>query len=203
MGRSRRRTEAQKTPGRPPVRAAVFLDRDGTVSEEVGYIRDPARFSVFPWTGSAIRRINESGLAAVLVTNQSAIGRGIIDQSLVDRVHEMLQGALAQEGARLDGIYYCPHHPDDGCGCRKPRPGMLHAAGDDLNLELTRSFMIGDHFTDIQAGRSVGARTILVLTGAGPGQREEHSGEAIQPDHVVPTLEDAVGLILETGIGEQ
>jgi histidinol-phosphate phosphatase family protein len=174
------------------------MDRDGTVSEEVGYMRDPDRFAVFPWTGRAIRRLNERGLAAVLVTNQSGVGRGYFETDLVDRVHGLLVGEIAREGARLDGIYYCPHHPDAGCACRKPRPGMLRQAGEELELGLNRSVMVGDQYTDVLAGQAVGARTILVLTGAGREQRERHGGDGPQPDHVVGNLEDAVELILRT-----
>jgi D-glycero-D-manno-heptose 1,7-bisphosphate phosphatase len=178
-------------------RRAVFLDRDGTVSEEVGYMREPSRFALFAWTGRSIRRINEAGLAAVLVTNQSGVGRGYFDSARVDEVHHALEDEIAKQQARLDGIYYCPHHPEEGCECRKPGPGMLHRASRDLDIELTRSFMVGDRYTDILAGRSVGARTILVLSGAGKGQQEEHRNAPVQPDHVVATLEDAVDLILD------
>jgi histidinol-phosphate phosphatase family protein len=177
-------------------RPAVFLDRDGTVSEDIGHMLDPDAMSIFPWTGRAIRRINESGMAAVLVTNQSAVGRGFIDHARVDQAHALLLREIAREGGRLDGIYYCPHHPNDGCVCRKPQPGMLHRAGRELNLELDRSFMIGDHYTDVRAGRAVGARTILVLTGAGAREREEHREDDLQPDYVVPTLADAIHVIL-------
>jgi D-glycero-D-manno-heptose 1,7-bisphosphate phosphatase len=180
-----------------PARPAVFLDRDGTVSEEVGYVRNTSMFALFPWASRAIRQINESGMAAVLVTNQSAVGRGFIEHAMVDKVHAILRDEIAREGARLDGIYYCPHHPDDDCECRKPRPGLLQRAGRDLDLGLTRSFMIGDHYTDIRAGRAVGAVTILVLTGAGAGQLEQHQAADVQPDFVVPALDDAVRLILE------
>jgi D-glycero-D-manno-heptose 1,7-bisphosphate phosphatase len=182
-------------PGRR--KAAVFMDRDGTVAEEIGYVRDPSKFTVFPWTGSAVRRINESGMAAVLVTNQSAIGRGLIDHTLVETVHERLVSHLGGAGAHLDGLFYCPHHPNDGCDCRKPNPGLLRQAGMELNLDLSRSFMIGDSYTDIRAGHAVGARTVLVLTGHGNAQRETHAESEVQPDCVVPTLEDAVEWVLE------
>jgi D-glycero-D-manno-heptose 1,7-bisphosphate phosphatase len=178
------------------LRPAVFLDRDGTVSEEVGYMRDPSRFALFPWTSRAIRRINDSGMAAVLITNQSGVGRGYFDSALVDRVHDALVDEIARDGARLDGIYYCPHHPDVGCECRKPRPGLLKRASAELGLELTRSVMIGDRYTDIETGRAVGALTVLVLSGSGSGPPAPAPG-GIRPDHVVRTLEDAVRLILD------
>lgn len=179
-------------------RPAVFLDRDGTVAEDIGYVRDPSKFTVFPWTGSAVRHINESGMAAVLVTNQSAIGRGLIDHALVGTVHELLVSSLRSAGARLDGLFYCPHHPNDGCDCRKPNPGLLQRAGRELNLDLSRSFMIGDQHTDIRAGHAVGARTVLVLTGHGDAQREANSESGVRPDYVAPTLEEAVRWVLET-----
>ena len=182
----------------PGPRPAVFLDRDGTLSEEIGYIRDPSRFSLFPWAGPSIRRLNESGLPAVLITNQSGVGRGYFETGLVDRIHEILTERIAMEGARLDGIYYCPHHPDAGCGCRKPRPGMLLEASRKLGLDVARSVMVGDQYTDVGAGRAAGARTILVLTGAGREQYERHGQSGPQPDHVVGDLSEAVTLILET-----
>ena len=177
-------------------RPAVFLDRDGTVSEEVGYMQSLSMYSVFPWTSRAIRRINDIGWAAVLVTNQSGVGRGLFDNGLVEQVHGLLRGEIAREGARLDGIYYCPHLPDDGCECRKPRPGMLQRASQEMKLDLGRSFVIGDRYSDIRTGVAVGARTILVLSGAGTEQHERYRGDEIQPDYVVPTLDHAVELIL-------
>lgn len=173
------------------------MDRDGTVAEEIGYVLDPSKFTVFPWAGAAVRRINESGMAAVLVTNQSAVGRGLIDHTLVESVHERLVASLHGSGARLDGLFYCPHHPNDGCDCRKPNPGLLRRAGTELNLDLSRSFMIGDQYSDILAGQAVGARTVLVLTGHGGAQREAHSESGVQPDCFAPTLEDAVRWVLE------
>ena len=182
-------------------RPAVFLDRDGTLSEEIGYMRDISRYSVFPWTGKAIRRINDFGIAVVVVTNQSGIGRGFFEAGLVDEVHECLREEIGRDGAHIDAIYYCPHHPDDACECRKPKPGLIHQASAEMHLDPDRSFMIGDRYTDIRAGASSGAQTILVLTGDGARERTEHSDEEVQPDHVARTLDEAVDLIVDSKSG--
>lgn len=177
-------------------RGAVFLDRDGTLSEEVGYMRELSMFRLFPWTSRAIRKLNESGLAVVVVTNQSGIGRGFFDETLVGQVHDQLRKEIHREGAHIDAIYFCPHHPDDDCDCRKPRAGLLERAGEELQLDFRRSFMVGDTYTDIRAGAAVGAQTILVLTGYGSQEHATHGRATIQPDHVALTLEDAIDIIV-------
>jgi D-glycero-D-manno-heptose 1,7-bisphosphate phosphatase len=167
-------------------RGAVFLDRDGTVNEEVGYLRDLEKFKLIPGAATAIRRLNEAGLPVVLVTNQSGVARGYFPESLVHDAHERLDAMLRAEGARLDGVYYCPHHPTAGnssytvvCDCRKPATGLLDRAARDLNLDLRQSFMVGDKWSDVELGQRAGARTILVRTGFAaddPGN--------VRPDHV-------------------
>ncbi len=175
---------------------AVFLDRDGTVAEENGYMYRPADFVVFPWTGAAVRRLNEAGFLVVLVTNQSGVGRGYFTESTVERVHERLRREIAREGGRLDATYVCPHRPDEGCGCRKPRPGLLTRARDELNIALENSFMVGDRYSDVAAGRAAGARTILVMTGDGTMEQEKRRGREPGPDEVARTLAEAVETIL-------
>jgi D-glycero-D-manno-heptose 1,7-bisphosphate phosphatase len=175
---------------------AVFLDRDGTVSEEVGYMYDVSLYRVFPWTGAAIRRINQSGLYAVLATNQSGLARGYFGRTMLDRVHRKLARDIGRSGAHLDGIYYCSHLPDAGCDCRKPKPGLLIAASKALNIDLNRSYMVGDRLTDVRAGQAAGARTVLVLSGDGTNQLARRVEGDAGPDHVARTLGDAVDFIL-------
>jgi D-glycero-D-manno-heptose 1,7-bisphosphate phosphatase len=154
--------------------AAVFLDRDGTINEEVGYMDRLEKLKLIPFAAEAIRLINSSGMKTVVVTNQSGVARGLFDEAFVDRVHIRLREMLRTEGAFLDGIYFCPHHPTEGrerylmtCDCRKPAPGLLLQAAVNLNLDPLRSYMVGDTLKDIEAGIRAGAQGILVRTGYG------------------------------------
>jgi D-glycero-D-manno-heptose 1,7-bisphosphate phosphatase len=153
---------------------AVFLDRDGTINEEVGYMDRLEKLKLIPVAAEAIRLINSSGMKTVVVTNQSGVARGLFDESFVDTVHIRLKEMLRAEGAFLDGIYFCPHHPTEGrerylmaCDCRKPAPGLLLQAAADLNLDPTRCYMVGDTLKDIEAGSRAGAQGVLVRTGYG------------------------------------
>jgi D-glycero-D-manno-heptose 1,7-bisphosphate phosphatase len=185
-------------------RRAIFLDRDGTVSEEVGYVNHLDRLRLLPRTAEAVRRINDSDFLAVLVTNQAGVARGYFKEELVRQVHERLEEMLAEEGAHLDGIYYCPHHPTAGeppyrrdCDCRKPRPGMVEAARNDLGIDVSRSFMVGDKHSDIIFAHSLGMKGVLVKTGYGLGEIEGWSADwAEQPDEICEDLLDAVDWIL-------
>ena len=171
---------------------AVFLDRDGTVSEEIGYMVDADRYKPFPWAGPAIRKINEAGMKAVLITNQSGIGRGYFKEDMVDQVHDILRAELARHSAKLDAIYMCPHHPDAGCDCRKPNPGMLLRAQQEFDVDLAESYVIGDKQIDVETAYGVGAKGILVLTGYGREEREKHRGSKHQPHFVAESLIEAV-----------
>lgn len=161
------------------LKRAVFLDRDGTLLEEGGYIDRLERLVFFPYTVDAVRLLNQSGFAVVVVTNQSGIGRGLYKEDFVAEAHDHIRERLAAGGARIDAFYYCPHHPEatvDGyrrqCDCRKPMPGMLTRAASDLGIDLPSSFVVGDKWHDIEAGQAVGARTVLVRTGYGRAQEE-------------------------------
>jgi D-glycero-D-manno-heptose 1,7-bisphosphate phosphatase len=180
---------------------AVFMDRDGTVSEEIGYMYDAGLYKPFSYSGPAIRRINDSGMKAVLITNQSGIGRGYFDDAMVHKVHDILRAELARHSAKLDGIYYCPHVPDAGCDCRKPLPGLLRRAQKDLDLNLAGSYVIGDKYLDIETARAVGAKGILVLTGYGREEYQSHKADAQQPDLVAENLAEAVEAILSGEVG--
>jgi D-glycero-D-manno-heptose 1,7-bisphosphate phosphatase len=181
-------------------RPAVFIDRDGTLTEEVGYVNHPSRLRLLPRSAEAIRRLNAAGVAAVVVTNQAGIARGYFDEDVLHAVNGALTAALRREGARLDGLYVCTHHPTEGeppfraaCDCRKPRPGLLRRAADDLGLDLARSTMVGDKPSDLVPGRAVGAAAVLVLTGYGLGEWEyRRKAFETEPDHVAADLLDAV-----------
>jgi D-glycero-D-manno-heptose 1,7-bisphosphate phosphatase len=158
-------------------RPAIFLDRDGTLSHEVGYVNHPSRFRLYPWSVGTVRAINQAGWLAVVVTNQAGVARGYFPEVVVDEVHARLRAAMAAGGARLDGLYVCLHHPTVGeppyrhdCQCRKPRPGMLRRGEEELGADLSRSWVVGDRLSDVQLAWSVGARGALVLSGYGLGE---------------------------------
>ncbi|MBM4300432.1 MAG: HAD family hydrolase [Deltaproteobacteria bacterium] len=177
---------------------AVFLDRDGTINEEMGYINHLNRFRLLPQVGPAIRRLNEAGIKVVVVTNQSGAARGYFPASLVDEIHVLLQKILAAGGAHLDGIYTCLHGPADGCACRKPQPTLMEQAALDLDLDLARSYVVGDRYKDIQTAANAGAKGILVLTGYGQGEYDYlRAAQSVQPVHVAPDLPEAVEWILQ------
>jgi D-glycero-D-manno-heptose 1,7-bisphosphate phosphatase len=176
---------------------AVFLDRDGTINEEMGYINHLSRFALLPQAIPAIRRLNAAGVKVVVVTNQSGAARGYFPASLVDEIHALLQASLAAGGAHLDGIYTCLHGPADGCACRKPAPALLEQAARDLDLDLTRSYLVGDRYKDVETAANAGAKGVLVLTGYGRGEYEylRHTWPA-PPIHVAPDLLEAAEWIL-------
>jgi len=187
------------------VHKVVFLDRDGTLNEEVGYVNHIERFILLPRVGQAIRLLNQHGWKAVVITNQSGVARGYFPESLIHQVHQKMEDLLEKEGAYLDGIYYCPHHPDIGippyrqkCRCRKPAPGLVEEAVRDLDLDTSLSYVVGDRGADIEFANRIGAKAILVLTGYGKGEWEHSKGQwRVKPDHVASDLYGAVQWILE------
>ena len=185
-------------PDRMALRPAVFLDRDGTIAEEVGYLNHASRFRMFPFAGAAIRKLNDAGLPAIVITNQSGVGRGYFPESLVHEVHEQMAQKLSAAGARVDAIYYCPHTSAEGCDCRKPRTGMLERSAAEHALDLKRSFVVGDRHGDVVLAHNAGARSILVRTGYGEGELAWHAKQwSKQPHFVAATLTEAVDWILE------
>ena len=155
---------------------AVFLDRDGTINRYVGFLRDIDDFELLPGTAEAIRAINRSGYLAVVVTNQPVIARGEVTAERLQAIHNKMETLLGKEGAYIDGLYYCPHHPDKGfageiaelkidCDCRKPKPGLLLRAAKDFNIDLSRSWMVGDSENDVRAGAAAGCMTALIGDG--------------------------------------
>ena len=184
------------------MRPAVFLDRDGTLIEERGYLDRLDLIELFAGTPDALKRLRSAGYALVLVTNQAGVARGFFDEAFVQQAHDHLAALLAGEGVALDGYYYCPHHPEGSvavyrrqCRCRKPGPGMVEQAAADLGLDVTRSFVVGDKWLDVELAANAGARGILVRTGYGAGAEGAPPGGV--PVHgVVDTLGDAVELIV-------
>jgi len=184
-------------PEQSPLRTAVFLDRDGTIAEEVGYLNHASRFRMFPFAAAAICRLNKAGWPVILVTNQSGVGRGYFPESLVRSVNELMTQQLAEEGAKLDAIYYCPHTSADNCNCRKPKTGMLDRAALEHGLDLQRSIVVGDRYGDIKLARNVRARGVLVRTGYGEGELAWHAAKwPFQPDFVAENLTQAAEWIL-------
>jgi D,D-heptose 1,7-bisphosphate phosphatase len=187
---------------------AVFLDRDGTINEEVGYLDSLDKLKIIPSAYEAIRLINESGMKVVVISNQAGVARGFFTEDFVKITHEHLQTALRQQGATIDNFYYCPHHPTEGiepyrkdCNCRKPAPGMLLRAVQDLNIDLTRSYLVGDRFNDMEAGKKIGVRGILVKTGFGQSLLQDDGPDEAtpenKPDFIAADILEAVKWILK------
>lgn len=181
---------------------AVFLDRDGVINEDTDLIHRPEDFHLFPWTASAIKKLNKSPFLSIVITNQSVIARGLTDEAGLDRIHAKMDWELGQSGAFLDALYFCPHHPDGGfpgevaqyktvCSCRKPKPGMLLAAAERFGIDLKRSWMIGDSARDVGAARAAGVTAVGVRTGHGLKNSTE------QPDFLFDHLGDAVDYLIE------
>jgi len=172
------------------LKPALLLDRDGVINEEVEYLHDPKNLVMLPGVGQTIAAMNRLGVPVVVVTNQAGIGRGMYDVDAYRRVCEAIATVLSPDQARIDGWYFCPHRPDEGCDCRKPRPGMLLSAARDLALDLNASVLVGDKASDLEAAREVGCRTVLVHTGHGreEAQRLIAQGRADLADHVAASL---------------
>lgn len=173
-------------------RRYVLLDRDGTIIEECEYLCDPARVALLPGAARGLRALTRLGLGLVLVSNQSGLGRGYFSEEDLWAVHVRLRQLLTAEGIRLDGSYYCPHVPEEGCGCRKPAPGLIEQAAAELGFDARRCFVIGDKRCDVELGLAVGAQSILVRTGHG---RREEMVPGPAPHHVVDDLEQAARII--------
>lgn len=177
---------------------AVFVDRDGTLNVNIDYLSDPERYQLYPGVAEGLRLLREHGFLIVVITNQSGIARGFFDERTLERVHERMRAELARRGAGVDAIYYCPHHPDEGCACRKPGTALFERAARELGIDLRRSFVIGDTYMDVAAGRRVGAGTALVPE---PRNRErtleEMRGWDVKPDFVGPDFLSAARWIAE------
>jgi D-glycero-D-manno-heptose 1,7-bisphosphate phosphatase len=184
---------------------AVFIDRDGTLNEEVGYVNHITRFHLYPWSAAAIRLLKLAGFKTFVITNQAGVARGYFKEELIGQVHERMRAELASQGAELDGVYYCPHHPTAGeppyrqiCECRKPKPGLIQQAALQHGLDFERSFMIGDRYSDVVLAHNAKVRSIFVLSGYGMGEYEyQRQNWAIQPGWIARDLLEAARWILE------
>lgn len=182
---------------------AVFIDRDGTISEEVGYINHLTRFRLFPYSATALKQLHENGYLAIVITNQAGVARGYFSEEMVQAIHQQMTKDLETSGARLDAIYYCAHHPSVGkppyqldCDCRKPKPGLLLRAARDYDIDLAESWMVGDRYSDIELAANAGVKSALVLSGYGRGEWEhQRDNWTRQPDLVAEDLLAAVNQI--------
>jgi D-glycero-D-manno-heptose 1,7-bisphosphate phosphatase len=188
--------------------AAVFLDRDGVINEEVGYLDNLDKLKIIPHAYEAIKLINESGMKAVVVSNQSGVARGLLTEEFVQKTNNYLQNILRTQGVFINNFYYCPHHPTEGeepyrqvCNCRKPAPGMFLTAARDLNINLELSYMVGDRFLDMEAAKKAGVKGILVRTGCGSELLQDDGPNKAspegKPDFIVTDILDAVRWILK------
>lgn len=186
-------------------RKAIFLDRDGVINREVGDMKTIEQFELIDGVPSAIRKINKSEYLAIVITNQPGLAKNFFTFETLDEIHRKMDTLLGKEGAYLNGLYYCPHHPEKGfpgeirelktdCECRKPKPQMIFNAEKDFNIDLGNSFFIGDRYTDIMTGKNAGVKTILLKTGHNGADRDKYN---VEPDYVFNTLPDAINYILE------
>ncbi|MGH7783230.1 MAG: D-glycero-beta-D-manno-heptose 1,7-bisphosphate 7-phosphatase [Candidatus Binatia bacterium] len=171
-------------------RQFVVLDRDGTIIEERVYLSDPKQLVLIRGAADALRRLRAMGFGLIVITNQSAVGRGFFDEAQLTRIHQEFSRILEAERVQLDGIYFCPHKPEDQCSCRKPAPGLIKLASEELRFDLKSSIVIGDKACDIEMGHRVGATTFLVRTGYGA-----QSEQRVAADYVVDDLSAAVAII--------
>ena len=173
---------------------AVFIDRDGVLIHDMHYLSDHRKIVFFKRSFEAIRMLKKAGFKIIVVTNQSGVGRGYFPLKTVTDIHRHMKQTLAKKSARIDGIYLCPHRPDQKCTCRKPKIGMMRKAQKDFKLDLKNSFMIGDKRSDVIAGYNFGGTSILVLTGK--GKKELKRFKIIKPNHISPNLYDAARWII-------
>ena len=178
------------------------MDRDGTLIEESGYLNDLSRLVFYPFSVDAVRQLNLGGFVVVVITNQAGIARGIVPESFVATAHRHIQERMTAGGAHIDAFYHCPHHPDGTiaalrttCDCRKPRPGLITRAAADLDIELSRSFTIGDRLKDVEAGKAAGTRTVLVRTGYGADD-EKLQSTGVTPHAIADNLAGAAAWVI-------
>jgi D-glycero-D-manno-heptose 1,7-bisphosphate phosphatase len=187
------------------LRPAIFLDRDGTVTDEVGYINHVSRARIYPYAPEAVRMLKSTGLPVIIVTNQSGVGRGYFTEELVRQVHRKVEETLQAAGTSVDAYYYCPHHPSGviesyrrQCSCRKPGTGMPDEAAERFGIDLAASYVVGDTYRDVQMGFNIGARTVLLMTGYGRGEYEYRRNDwPRMPDLIAENLLEAAKLILQ------
>jgi len=173
---------------------AVFLDRDGTIAKDVPYCRRVEDFEILPGVPEGIRMVNQHGFKTVVITNQSGVARGYFTEETLSLIHQKMKQELQKHHAFVDAIYFCPHHPDDGCDCRKPKPTLLLQAAKDMGIALEMSYMIGDDAKDVKAGKAAGCRTVWLTVD--PSQAENKQQHQL-PDHIAGSLYEAVKWVIE------
>jgi histidinol-phosphate phosphatase family protein len=175
---------------------AVFLDRDGTLIYDKNYLSSPSRIKLYSYAAGSINKLREAGFKVIVVTNQSGIARNMFTLKDLDKVHRKFLSLLKEEGAVVDGIYFCPHIDEDNCDCRKPKTGMAVQGAKDFNIDLKKSYVVGDSIRDYLLGFNMGGRGILVLTGHGKKQQKKISQEKIKPLVICKNLKQAVNFII-------
>lgn len=173
---------------------AVFVDRDDTINRDVPYCRRPEDFKLLLTVGAGIALLNREGFKVVVITNQSGIGRGYFTEEALAKIHEKMAADLADCGAHIDAVYYCPHHPDENCECRKPKPKLALQAIKDLKIDPGQSFVIGDRLMDVELARNIGSKSVMVPSA--PGKKELQDC-GVSPDYVCPDFESAVRWIIK------
>jgi len=180
---------------------AVFLDRDGTINKDVNYLNHPDQVELIAGSAEAVKLLNDNGFMVVVITNQSGVARGIIDEEKLPLIKDRLRSLLKESGAKIDGYYYCPHYPEGKikkyaikCDCRKPQPGMLKSAAEDLDIDLGKSYVVGDKICDVELGRNGGAVAIMVKTGYGAAEAAKCDPS---PDYTAEDLLDAAKWIIK------
>ncbi len=180
---------------------AVFLDRDGTINEEIGYLSDPEKVCLIPGAAEALVRLKMAGFRLVVVSNQSGVARGLFTEDDLHKVNLKLADLLEAKGAKVDAYYFCPHHPRHGemvdCECRKPKTGMAVSASEKFGIDLSSSYFVGDKATDIELGKNAGGKTVLVLTGFGSEEKALLEEKGMAPDMVSESLPEAADWIIE------
>jgi histidinol-phosphate phosphatase family protein len=172
---------------------AAFLDRDGTIARDGPYCSRVQDFELLPHVPQAIKLLNEHGFKVVVVTNQSGVARGYFTEETLRQIHQHMEEELAKYGAGIDAIYYCPHHPDDGCDCRKPKPKLILQAAEELGINLAFSYMVGDMMQDVIAGKTAGCKTVFLNPDPYPNDAGPNAGN---PDHIAPDLMEAAGWMI-------
>src|SRR5436309_13498093 len=184
--------------GRSESVPVVYLDRDGTLNFDPGYLNQPEQLRLLPGVGQAVARLSRAGFMTVVLSNQSGLARGLITQDQLEAIHQRLRELLAEDGAWLDGIFVCPHHPDEGCICRKPAPGLVHRALQELGVFPGNAIVIGYKASYVQLARNVGARSVVVRSGNAPEEEQARMAErGLAPDYVARDLAEAVRGVLE------
>ena len=180
---------------------AVFIDRDGTINVDVHYLDDLNKFEMYHGVGEGVKKLKENGFKIIVITNQSGIARGYFTEKQLLNIHERMEKEFQKFDVLLDGIYYCPHHPDDNCNCRKPNTGLFEKAINEHNIDVKSSYMLGDKILDVGVGKKIGVRTIIIPELHGRvGFLSKKNEWEYNPDYIADDFMDAVGWILKGGV---